>query len=513
MVVKARTFPSAQSDIQSIRHFYSRVGAPNQYVHGHEVYSTAARVDIIEEDIVRNKREDPGRRQANLTLRRLALAHSLDHSKLSSTDERVPDALRDERFLEELEIYGKLTDLERSGATKAEYEPLLNNGKRPLSLLIKLADYAVTHDTEDQLEGFIYNGSPSLVRQYSSVGEARIAMKMDAKAGEFIYAPIAELFGYPELAGEIFLHAFKVNHRDIYNHVQASMEEKEMRHRMAMTQFVVSELAKVLSSVFKAYGFEAEVQLRKEKHDGKKMKKMLNYLRSDYERSETRHIHTFEEYAIAHIPSFDFERFNDWVAVRVILKRFRGTSIDELISDQQESVERGTENGRERGVDIRQINQLLDSVKVPQLKLAVKLISDTITSLGGLFSQFVGDYTSDALYYEKKNGYRGFHFDTRVVRGGDNAICSLNGGRSALLPFEVQLKTPEWHNIAEHGLAAHYYYLGGDNDFVNMIRDAYHDIIHPPEQKPNGRSGPQSRRPSILPPQPKVSGPMEPEPS
>lgn len=498
-MVRPRELPSAQSDIQSMRHFYQRIGKMQQNKHSHEVYRKAADTGIVEEDIIRDKKEDPERRLANLTLRRLALAHSVDYASLGSADIALPPALRDERVLKGLEDFSKLTELERSGAPIEAYSSVLNNGKRSLALLIKLADYAVTHDTENQLEGFIDDGKPSLIRRYSSVDEAHRAMKMDAVAGERLYAPVAELFGYPHLAGDIFLHSFRVNHPEIYGHVLSSMQDPLTKLRMAETKRLGAEFAKVIGGVLRSYGFDAEVTIRKEKHDGKKMNKVLRLLKEDFDRTEEgkkllakvddakrdtgdggamrlralseAYSASLEQYVRKTVSSFDFERFNDWVAVRAVIHRFRGRSIDEQI-EEAGAQEGGFRNGRAEGIGLDQVGRLLDEINAGPLRIAVRCVSNAIMSLGDLYGDMLGRTDSKALYYNKPNGYRAFHFDSRPD----------GKGSSRILPFEIQLKTARWHAIAEHGEAAHHFYLGGDKGFVDMIANAYHDLIHPQER-------------------------------
>ena len=510
--------PPAQSDIQSMRNFYQSIGSMQQYKHCHEVYRKAAKAGIVEESVIRDNKEDPERRWANVTLRRIALSHSLDYSKLRSSEVALPRAVRDERVLEELEIFNRLTELERTGAPIESYSNLLNNGRKPpLALLVKLADYAVTHDTENQLEGFIDDGRASMIRRYQSIDEAYRAMKMDALAGEKLYAPVAELFGYPLLAGDIFLHSFRVNHPEIYTHVFSSMSDPLMNQRMEMTQHLGSEFAKVISGILKSYEFDAEVTLRKEKHDGKKMNKTLRLLKEDfakteegcdllakiqtakldasregtlmYEALEDAYSAAITKYIYENIRSFDFERFNDWVAVRAVIHRFRGRNIDEILDEAGGGVNGGHQNGRAEGTPISQISELLDKVQSVPLRIAVRSISNAIMSLGDLYSDFLGKTDSKVAYYDKTNGYRAFHFDSRSEKGA--------GPRS--LPFEVQLKTAKWHALAEQGEAAHVLYLGGDKAFVDMLRTSYHDIMNPPEPRSRpGLAGSLSRRSSRL---------------
>ena len=441
-MVKLRTLPPAQSDIQSMRHFYSRIRALPQYDHCHEVYAKGAKVSIIEEDIVRDRLETPERRWANVALRRLALCHVLDPEEIRQTSISLPSALRDDRVIEELEIFGRLSELERTGAPTSAYASVLNNGQPPLALLVKLADYAVTHQNEAQLVNFVSSGRRSLIRQYASVDEAQMVMKMDAKAGERIYAPIAELFGYPELAGDIFQHAFRINHPEIHEHVLGTMQDETMMARLARTQLLVSELAKVINNVLKACGFEAEVTVRKYKHDGKKMSKTLRHLTRDYEKSADRLHMSLDEYVRQNVRSFDFERFNDWVAVRAVVSMFKGRDVDALPYDEQKRV----------------------------LELGLSCINNALDMLRLAYKDLVGELIAKPQFWNKENGYRSHHIDVHSVRK-DSVI--------GLLPFEVQLRTAEWHEVAEHGKAGHYYYIGGEPAFVDMIVRTYHDILFP----------------------------------
>ncbi len=482
-----KTLPTAQADVQAARAFYKRAGALPQYDHCHEVYQTAATAGIVEEDVVRSRRQPLERRWANVVLRRLSLFHVIDYDMVGKVALSMPQALTDERVMEEILIYSRLTELERRGAPKTEFAGLLNHGKRPLAPLIKMADYAVTHDTEDQLEGFIANGKPSIIRQYASVEEARSSMKRDLKAGERIWARLAEVFGYQKIAGDIYFHSFKVNHPEIYGAVMTNMAEELTRLRLTHTQVVVGEVAKTVAGVLKSYGFEVEVTMRKVKHPGKQMRKVLDFMTEDHESSS--HEMSLEEYSQAHAPSFDFDRFNDRVAIRVIVKKFRGQDIDSLITSAGHPVE-GCENSL---MGLEGVGRLIESIPAAPLRLAVKAISEVLSSLGLAFPDSLGSSVCSVEFKSKKNGYRGFHFDSR----------SEETDPMRILPFEIQLKTPEWNDISERGKAAHYLYVrkndpNVDPELIEMLGAAYQDVLYRPE---NGNGGQKSeRRPSLLPP-------------
>ncbi|MCI0503469.1 hypothetical protein L0Y65_02035 [Candidatus Micrarchaeota archaeon] len=468
------TLPSAQSDIQRMRHFYKSMGQINQYNHSHAVYTKATRFNIIDEGIIRDEGKDPSLRINHLLRRRLAFLHVVDSGKIKDFPGLLPRGIADDALLQELDVFEKLTALERRGAPKSEFLALLNNGRRPLAPLIKIPDCSLTHDTEEQLAGFIANGVPSIIRQYESVGEARLAMKLDLKAAEKLWAPLAGFYGYQELSGDIFQQSYRVNHPEIHDRVIANMADPVTNERIARTYHLAKVAARMVARALESYGVEAEVPVRKVKHPGKQMEKAYRFLLQDYEATPIDSRLCRSEFVTSRVSSFDFGRFNDMVAVRAIISRFNGMGIDQLIKDSGHAVEPGVEN---RQFDLNEIGRLLDVIRIPALKIAVKAIADVLTSLSILHPEPMGSFACGVEYKKKPNGYHGFHFDIRA-QGKGGAI---------LVPFEFQLRTSEWHYISERGGAAHFLLKGGDEsgpidgELIETLGNGYHDLLYGPD--------------------------------
>ncbi len=367
----------------------------------------------------------------------------------------------DEQVAEQIAVFSRLTELERSGAPLSAYASILDDGKTHLALLAKLADYAVTHKMEDHIDGLVSRKVSPLFRLYTSETNAQEMMRMDAMAGENLYGPVAELFGFPSIAGDIFEHAYRINHPEIYMRMAELSSDETIMQRMASTQGVVIELSRILRNALSSYGFEAEIELRKQKHLGKAMKKALRIMECEWEDGGKRG--TLDDYVKSRIASFDYDDFHDCVALRVIVHKIGESYMDNL---QGMMAHPGSAH-ENKTFTVNNVNRLLSSIWVGPLHLALKIVLDTIMSLR-LIHPLMKQCLPKITYYDKPNGYRAFHFDT--VSDSENDF--------RVLPFEVQLKTSEWHNVAEHGKAAHYYYLGGDTSFVDLIRRAYHDIIH-----------------------------------
>jgi hypothetical protein len=314
-------------------------------------------------------------------------------------------------------------------------------------------------------------------------------MKRDLKAGERIWARLAEVFGYQKIAGDIYFHSFRVNHPEIHAAVMANMAEEMTRLRLTHTQIVVGEVAKIVAGTLKSYGFDVEVTMRKVKHPGKQMRKVLDFMTEDHERDAEGM--ALDEYSRVHASSFDFDRFNDRVAIRVVVKKFRGQDIDGMIMAAGHPVE-GCENTL---MDLGEVGRLMAGVPSESLRLAVKAISDVLSSLGLAFPDSLGSSVCSVEFKSKKNGYRGFHFDSR----------SEETDPMRILPFEIQLKTPEWHDISERGKAAHYLYVrkndpNVDPELIEMLGSAYHDVLYRPENGSANGGQRSERRPSSLAP-------------
>jgi len=455
--------------VQTGRHFYERHNAFPLYEHSHFVVGKEVSSGIVEPKIIADPRAEPERRKINHVVAQTAMYHVLKPDYLDMPGLILPAALRDEDVAEQIAVFSKLTELERSGAPLSAYASLLDNGKAHPALLVKLADYAVTHKMEDHIDGLVSRTSSPLFRLYKSVADAKAMMRMDAMAGEKLWGPVAELFGYPSIAGDILEHAYRINHPDIYQKmIELSTDEMTLL-RLAPTQAVATEISRILRNVLTSYGFEIDIEMRKHKHHGKAMKKALRVIEEEWEDKMERDWENhgkgipLGEYIRAKISAFTYDQLHDCVALRVILRKFRGQDMDELLGMEDRPV--GAQANHD--FNTKTVSGLLATISVKQLRLAVKIVSETLTGLM-LASPSLKNCLPNITYVEKPNGYRAFHFDTK----------SYAPDAMRIFPFEIQLKTSEWHNVAEHGKAAHYYYLGGDTEFVDLVRKAYHDLIH-----------------------------------
>lgn len=416
--------------------FHEKCGVvPLWEKHCRPVLTKAQETTIVEQDIIENPQSDVYRAWVNSVIAEIINYHLVDYRALRENRMELPPALRDERVLQELELFGKLTALDRKGAPLSEYVPLLNNGDAPLALLAKIADVAITHTQHNILSDFVSNVPHPLFRLYPSYQKAIEAMSADAKAGMQVYAPLAELFGHPTIAGDIFIHAFHVCHPDVYKFVIDQLNNGEIQEKISFTQEIVKLLIKKIESDLKKAGFGCVVTPRWKKHEGKMMNKIRNGFVEEYKNSEASNLISLKDYVSRRFESYAITELHDIVAARVVLDTYKENSIDEMEDEEKKTV-------------IDEANKIIK-----------KHLDILIYSSGNA-------YVYDHKFYNKENGYRSHHFDVKpvTIRNSTN--------------FEFQLRTREWHEVSEHGKAAHYYYIGGDSEFVQIIKFAYKDRVY-----------------------------------
>ncbi|NYZ74322.1 hypothetical protein H0O00_04210 [Candidatus Micrarchaeota archaeon] len=442
--------PNLTSSVQRARQFYTRFKALPLYEHCHGVFRRAAEEGIIEGEQIKQVRSDEaGRKLAwfHSIIAETMLYHVVDAGKLVGGAVDLSFLKEDHPLLNsdirtELGVFSRLTELDRIGAPASDYGTVLNNDHAPRALLARLTDYAVTHNTEDRTPGHISHHPSPLFRMYSSKADAKKRLEMDAKAGEKIYAPVAELFGFPLLAGDIFKHVYRINHPVVHDHVVEIIAKEQAEGRLGATQAIARRLVKVLRRTFTDSGFDVEVVPRLEKHEGKTMRKFYNQLVDRHKALPSSYSPPLEEFVASTIREYTLSSLNDTVALKVILDNFNGRQVDAMPEEQKLEV----------------IQAALDMVTV-QLNIL----------------KIVEGYAHRFDPQNKKNGYIAYHFDAKPI------------GRDNLLPLEVQVKTRVWDDIASHGKAAHYYYIGGDPAFIELVSNAYRDIIHRKQGSDNGR--------------------------
>lgn len=402
------------------------------YRHGHDVLNCAKMVGMVEPAVINHPRSNPSRAWKNSVLAELMLYHTVDWGKLQRTTMPLPKPLTREDVRRELAVFSELTGLARRGAPASEHVHLLNDGEAPLALLAMMADQATTHMTAGKTIEFVHTPS-ELFRYYLSDGEAESALRMSAGVGEKIYAPLAELFGYPTLAGAIFEHAYRVNHSAVYNAVTAQLADPNILSRMTESQKLISRLLRVLRSVLDGLGIEGEMHVRMAKHTGKVIRKVHRILSKRYEEDEMQDSLSLNEYISANAGTYDITRLTDLVAAKIVLDRIRGISIDSLPESQRIAI-----TGMISEIIERQIRLMLFFTRAPETYIEL---------------------------FNKDNGYVSWH------------INAMLESQDPLVSFEIQVKTREWDDVAAHGKAAHFFYIGGESEFVEKIRGYYHELL------------------------------------
>ncbi|MEM3422236.1 MAG: hypothetical protein QXF35_00025 [Candidatus Bilamarchaeaceae archaeon] len=431
-----------RSRILSARNFFKKHNELLLYDHGKRVLNLAISSHVVDKRVINGKvNVDEGIKNFNSILTEILLYHTIDMSHVNPNNCELPEVVKNSAvLLLELQKFSLITNLIRSGAQPLELVNAVNHsGAPPAALPAVLIDVAQTHLDDSKTFRFIKKNYNPIFRFYKSKEEADIVTLNTAKFGEIFLAQVAELFGYPSIAGEIFLQSYSVNHPYLFETIVKFNKDSETIHRLETTCALVRSIRKAIKGALSSMDFEFELQLREKKNLGKQMKKLAFRLRKDYP-SIIAHGNVDSEKQVneqkkvlSELSLFDF--FNDLVALRVIIDKFKGKPLVELSQEENKNI--------------------VDAVK--------DLVCQVVRTINPLSHK---KYKIDEKFYNTERGYKSWHLD---IDPRDDTFSK----------YEIQIRTREWHDIAEYGKAAHYLYIGdfGNSDLLEKIQSSYQELL------------------------------------
>ncbi len=243
-----------------------------------------------------------------------------------------------------------------------------------------------------------------------------------------VYFPLAEVLGYPQMAGDLICTSIFHSNLLVYTTVKEALDSfgNEVRDTsLLFSNGVLPALKKELEK----RGFEFEVTNRHSKHPGKVMEKVQRYLGENGGMSKNK---SEEEVKLS--ITDQVRSLADLAAARIILISRNGTPI--------------TQN------DLPTFRE----------------VAELIVQLTQNASQIHTSEITDNISKPKANGYQDFKVDLVFTD-------------PRLFRFEVILMTPSMYLYSEHGGAAHYLYkakLGGGNSATQVtqtVANAYGDVV------------------------------------
>ncbi len=141
----------------------------------------------------------------------------------------------------------------------------------------------------------------------------------------------------------------------------------------------------------------------------------------------------------------------------VIEKGLREQGIAASVSGRPKHISSIVRKMRGKGLDFDQV------FDVRALRVLVPTVADCYATLGWVHEQYtpVPDEFDDYIARPKINGYQSLH---TVVRDADG------------LAWEIQIRTPEMHQHAEHGVAAHWAYKeAGTKGYTGVSAESEYD--------------------------------------
>lgn len=402
---------------------YHAFGGQDALPHCIRVLNTAIRHNVVELEKIGDRDADPN--GLNIKLAAIIMAHLFRRGKDNRADFPACDFWRHKLVVDGFEAFDALRENDLGVQDQKEYARILQ--KPSIGLLARMADLTQYGEdglkSEDELKAlrpdkFYYYNTRQGKSEYVQI--ARAIMR--------VYAPLADLFQYRKLAGDLTEIAYFHVKPEIYTEVTSAL--RRVQAKAEATCRVAKEVVAKVEEVLHAEGYQFETRIRPRKHAGKVMEKVDRRAREDAEKGRP--------------PKTVLERIrslNDLVAFTIVLDSRNGRTI--------------TQN------DKREFENVADIIVG---------ITHGIRPLREGMDRF--DMFTDMVSFPKANGYQSFHVDMAFAETDSVAL-------------EAIIRNRRMEQYAERGGAAHYLYKGGGEE-AKVVARAYQNVMRAIE---NGTMG------------------------
>jgi ppGpp synthetase/RelA/SpoT-type nucleotidyltranferase len=407
---------------------YKSFGAEKAFPHVLRVLDSAERHNMLEFDKVEDPRGSDDPKDLNHKLATLVAIHPFKRSKANKKTFPSEDFERSELVVEGFNVFDALRENDLGAQDGKAYGRLLE--KPTLGLLARMVDLTQYGKdglaSEEEFSGL----DPSVFYVFDKV-KSRSEYELVGMAAKNVYSPLADLFGYRNLAGDLY--------EIYYYHVDRSMHEKVMlsldmlRTHIELTNLLKDAAICMLRKELDEAGYKYGLKVRGSKHPGKVMEKADRYSR-----------HTWQ--SVQDVVS----ELHDLAAFTVILHSRNG----KLISQN----------------DVAEFERVA--------RMIVRITSSLAPLRRGLKDDSI--YT-DMVRHPKTNGYQSYHVDMVFE---DHSLVGM----------EAIVRNGRMDEYAERGGAAHFLYKGGTG-LAMQIANTYRHVIRGIESPRSILLGPQDTGP------------------
>lgn len=399
--------PQLQASVIRWANTYHRIGGQDALPHVLRVLDNSIAHDMVEPQKIGDGKVDP--KQLNIKLANIILAHVFRRGKDNRRDFPSEDFERHRLVVDGFEVFDALRENDLGRMSSSEYGRLLQ--KPSLGTLARCVDIA--QYGPDGIKAEVELSHLDRTRFYHFDNTTGLSeYRHVAHVARMVYAPLADLLGYRQLAGDLmemsYFHLDPEKYREIKLHLDLLAEE------IAATKRLMAAVLPQLRAILTAQGYRFEIRERQIKHLGKVMEKVDRYSRKDGG--------TIEEHT---------KRVHDLVAFTVILDSKNGRTI--------------TQNDME---DYRNV---------------ATIIAGLVSAITPLRSN--GDYEklyTDMISEPKSSGYQSYHVDMEFES-------------TELVGLEAIVRNRMMDEYASRGGAAHHLFKGG-RGLTKVIEHAYDNV-------------------------------------
>lgn len=356
---------------------------------GSEAFTHASRtaLDIHRFEVLADRDND-----LSFQLNHIAMSHVF---KDGPHKKRFPNDFHRYKIISRgFDTFNRLRDNDLSTANPESYAKILENPC--LGLIVRMVDLVQYGFGSTKSEVELSNIDPKVFYVFKS-GRGKTEYELIGNVAKNIYSPLADLFGYRQLAGE--LNRLYYFHIDRFTYDEVELALLQMKDKIEKTQNLLLDAIIPIADELLRDGFEIQVKFRKDKHPGKVMEKAERYARNHGTRIAD-----------------EIHELHDLVAFTIILRKKNGAIVTQKDMEIFEYVG--------------------------------NVVTKNLNEVSALEKGSDGAKVTDMVTRPKNNGYQSYHIDYTFIS-------------SDFVNVEAIIRNERMEEYAEHGGAAHYLYKGG----------------------------------------------------
>ncbi|MBN1170171.1 bifunctional (p)ppGpp synthetase/guanosine-3',5'-bis(diphosphate) 3'-pyrophosphohydrolase [Candidatus Micrarchaeota archaeon] len=253
---------------------YRKFGGQDAFPHAKRVLDAAIAHNMIDLNAIENRKKDPN--SLNQALANIILSHIFRRRQDNFKMFQKLDFARHPLVVEGFNTFDALRENDLTEQHTQTYAILLTTPS--LGLVARMIDLTQYGADGDVSESELSHLDSKIFYMFDSK-KGKTEYELIGLAAKNIYSPLADLFGYRDLAGDLQVIYYYHVDRDSYVKVERAIES--IAENIEKTKLLTRSSIPLIAQALFDEGYDFDIKMRERKHPGKVMEKSERYAKKE----------------------------------------------------------------------------------------------------------------------------------------------------------------------------------------------------------------------------------------